>query len=148
MDIPLPPSPPRPASPAKPSSPVEYSPSQVTMSDDDDMEPQQIMEKIKKIETSKKVENTGDASKATSPPKAISIDLKRNPKVFGINRVSKLLNSYKATKVGAISLDLAKVAPRAKISKLKNFDDDENEQVGFLFSLGLLNTTRFCMGFG
>ena len=135
MDIPLPPSPPRPASPVKPSAPVEYSPSPVTMSDDDDLEPQVIVQKIKNNESSKKVETAGEVSKAVSPlkaispPKAISIDLKRNPKVLGVNRAAQLLHAFKTTKAGPISLDLAKATSRAKISKLKNFDDDENEQV-------------------
>ena len=143
MDIPLPPSPPRPASPVKPASPVEYSPSHVTMSDDDDLEPQVIVQKIKNNESSKKVETVGEVSKAISPPKAISIDLKRNAKVLGINRAAQLLNAFKSTKTGHISLDLAKSTSRAKISKLKNFDDEENEQVGSI-PYGGIRTAEYC----
>jgi hypothetical protein len=123
MDIPLPPSPPRPSSGA-----VEYSPSHVTspQTDEDDDYTPNVPKFDKKTE---KVEE----KKAPVPPttkSTIVIDLKRNPKVLGTARVANLLSSFKATKPGSISMDLAKPA-RTRIPKLKNFDDDETEQVIF-----------------
>jgi hypothetical protein len=124
MDIPLPPSPPRPSSGA-----VEYSPSHVTSpqtDEDDDYTPN-----VPKFD--KKSENVVEEKKITTPAppptkSTIVIDLKRSPKVLGTARVANLLSSYKATKPGSISMDLAKPA-RTRIPKLKNFDDDETEQV-------------------
>ena len=118
MDIPLPPSPP---GPNKRTS-DEYSPSHVTspMTDDDDddkfMPPR-----------------FSESSPAT--PKSGSKDSK--PKLLGASRATKLLHSFKVSKSGGpISMDLGKSA-RPKFSKLKNFDDDEADQVRY-FEINVL----------
>ena len=140
MDIPLPPSPPRPSSGA-----VEYSPSHVTSpqtDEDDDYIPNvpKFDQKNENVVDQKVVEG----KKYTAPPptkSAIVIDLKRNPKVLGTARVANLLSSFKAMKPGSITMDLAKPA-RTRIPKLKNFDDDETEQV-ILTMLGSRHTRHF-----
>ncbi len=99
----------------------EYSPSHVTspLTDDDD-------DKFEKAFEPKR----SSASSPTPTPKSESKNDPK-PKLLGTNRASKLLHSFKVSKAvsGPISLDLGKSA-RPKISKLKNFDDDENDQVG------------------
>lgn len=110
MDIPLPPSPP---GPSKRTS-DEYSPSHVTspMTDDDDDD--------KFVPP--KFSGSSSSSATTKDPK---------PKLLGASKATKLLHSFKVSKSGGpISMDLGKSA-RPKFSKLKNFDDDENDQVGF-----------------
>lgn len=111
MDIPLPPSPP---GPNKRTS-DEYSPSHVTspMTDDDDDD---------KFMTPK------FSGSSPTTPKSESKDPK--PKLLGASRATKLLHSFKVSKSGTISMDLGRSA-RPKFSKLKNFDDDENDQVRF-----------------
>jgi hypothetical protein len=117
MDIPLPPSPPKPA-----TGEVDiYSPSHVTSdhSDDDD--------KIENV-FEQKIDRTKVSPIVPPPPsRGISIGLKRNP-VLGGTKVAKLFNSFKAAKAGTLSIELVKTG-RTKLGKLKNFDDDEADQV-------------------
>ena len=104
MDIPLPPSPPGPPGPTV----DEYSPSHVTSDHSDDED---------KFEKFIEQKSSTTSEHGSNFPK---------PKLLGTSRATKLLHSFKTAKSGPITMDLGRTT-RPKISKLKNFDDEEAE---------------------